>query len=506
MRVLLINPPLQRLSEVKNAYFPIGLGYLAAVLRDRAFVKIYNADKGAEEKNFYPITTNFERIKRHQNYIDALKNDKHLVWREIKDTVQQFKPDLIGITAMTSTLPSAYKVAEICKQVNQEVPIVFGGPHPTIQPDKVIENENVDYVVVSEGERTIVELVEQLKSDNTLLQNINGLVFKMNGSVHFNPPQSFISNLDELPFPARDLVLRPELYTPSEMSALVTSRGCPYPCTYCSAKSIWTRKVRFRSIENVIKEMKEIKETYNNDGFVFDDDSFSVNKKRTMELCQQIIQAKLNTMWTCYSRVDLIDQELLEMMKKSGCIRISFGIESGSERVRDLMKKGITREQIFRAIELTRKNKIEVSTCFMVGLPYETKEDILETIKMVKELKPHFTNVCTFTPYPGSSLYDECVKQGLINDDIDWSYFSHHSPHNRFFKNIPEEDFRTLLNTLVMTADRYNNPMNFSTLARRGIAKWKVFLRHPTRIFNTPKTILLHKLNTKFRQLMGKSL
>ena len=484
MKILLINPPFQRLSRIKNSYFPLGLGYLASSLHSQGyFVRIYNADIGEEDKTFPTIISNSNRIYAQQNYIDALKDRHHLVWVEIENTIKEFAPDIIGISAMTPTLPSAYRVAEICKTLNKNCPIIFGGIHPTVQPEEVIANENVDYVVIGEAERTIVELADALQSSKEILNKIDGLLYINDGTKRQNLPREFEPDIDKFPLPARNLVLRPKLYSANNMGALITARGCPFRCTFCNAKQLWTRKVRYRSVENILDEIKEIINLYNVKHLRFNDDSFTVNRHWVLNLCRRIIEEDLNISWTCLSRVDLLDQEMLEVMREGGCTSISFGIESGSDRVLKLIQKDTNREMILQALKLVRKNRINFSTCFLIGLPFETASDMRETIELVKRIKPDFTNVCTYTPYPGSELYNECVKEGLIDDNIDWSKFSQHSPYNRFFKTMAEDEFLPLFNELVKTADKLNARLMKKLTREIGHAwhkyGWKLFLKNP---------------------------
>jgi len=500
MTILLVIPPLQRLSEVRNSYFPLGLGYLASYLSKEGYhVRIYNSDKGLEEKKFSPISSNWERIKRHSRYVEGLKNPNHIVWREIGDIISSYEPDLLGITVMTTTFPSALNVAHLCKEKYSKCIVTMGGIHPTVQPHKVMEYADVDYVIRGEGERTLLELVNYLRKEEGDLCNIRGLVYRKNGELKHNPPRELIEDINTLPFPGRELVLRPELYTSSEMGAIVTSRGCPFECTFCEADQLWTRKVRIRSTENIVKELELVVRTYDAKDFRFNDDSFTVGKKRTLDLMDQIIERKLNINWTCLSRVNLIDDDILSAMKRAGCTSISFGIESGSERIRKQIKKGIDEEMILKALCLVRKHKIRFSCCFMIGLPYETKEDVLESIDLMKKINADFTNVCTFTPYPGSPIYEDCVCRGLIDENVDWGKFSHHSSYNRFIKDIPEEDFHELFDLMVKTADTCNTNLNLPYLLDRVKSRWRFFLKNSNRFFVSSARTIRDSLASKHK-------
>jgi radical SAM superfamily enzyme YgiQ (UPF0313 family)/SAM-dependent methyltransferase len=360
--------------------------------------------------------------------------------------------------------------------------VVFGGIHPTVEPVKVMENSDIDFVIRGEGEETLLELVEAILYGKSDSAEIDGLVFREDGTIKVNRARRLISDLDKLPFTARGLNLYPELYTPGEMGHLITSRGCPFECTFCEAHQMWTRRVRFRKPENVVEEIKYLINEYHCRDIRFQDDSFTVNRKNIIELCQRIISEGLHIDWTCLSRVDLIDDELLSLMKRAGCTKISFGIESGSQRIREGIKKGIDDHEIYKTLKLVRKNHIRFSCCFMVGLPSETKKDVEKSIAMIRKIKPDFTNVCTFTPYPGSPIYEDCLKRNLIEDKIDWGRYSHHSPFNRFFADIHEKDFLYLLTKMAKTADYYNAGINLSFLMSRFKAGWRSYLANPSRI------------------------
>jgi len=454
MRILLINPPFNRLKGLKTTYFPLGLGYLAAVLRENGFeASIYNAENSRER---LPSASSLRLLENHHKYIQALNAESHYVWQEIKDTLSLFKPDIVGISVMTAKYGSAIKISNLCKEFNPNIKIIWGGPHPTIQADAVLQNDCVDFVIRGEGELSMVSLCLALNNNSNTFDQIEGLSYKNDGEPVHMPARKLITNLDDLPQPAKDFSLYPELYSPTNMGDIVTSRGCPFECAFCGAQNTWGRKVRFRSVEKVINEIIDIYEKYNTREFWFWDDTFTVNRKRTIELCQKLIDKKLNMSWGCTTRVNMVDDELLGIMKKSGCNTIEFGIESGSERILNLIKKNITLEQIMEAVRLARKHKLDCKTFFMVGFPEETKEDIEQTKHLIKTLNHRGVEFSIFTPYPGCELYNRTVELGLLPQNLDWSQFSHQSPENHFMKYITKEDFREIIDEMTEFIERYN--------------------------------------------------
>jgi radical SAM superfamily enzyme YgiQ (UPF0313 family) len=479
MRVLLINPPFQRLAKVFNTYFPLGIGYVAAVLEQEGhFVRIYNADKDIGERDFSTTGSNAARVEAHDNYIGAIRNIDHYVWSEIRQRVKDFQPDIIGIQSMTSTFPSVRIVARIAKDVYPEVPIMIGGVHPSTVPDEVMTDENVDFAVCGEGELTTLELVQALLKRTTDFSGITGLCYRDDNQIKKNPPREFIKDLDSLPFPARHLVLDPELYS-SEFGAIVMGRGCPYMCTFCSAKVLWTRKVRSRSAANVIAEIKHVKEKYGVRSFAFQDDTLTFDKKRLLDLCYLLIDSGLNIHWSSFSRVDVITDEILPILKKSGCYNLGFGIESGSERTLRVMKKHINLSQAFHARELLKKHGIEFSCCFLIGTPDETKEDLRASIEFLRKLKPDTVNVCTYTPYPGTEMYERALELGVTSQDLDHLFFSHHSSNNMFSGFMTPDEFVELRKEIIALADSMGNRLDiafFKSMARLMIRDPRYFI------------------------------
>lgn len=459
MNILLINPPFHRLIGMEDSYFPIGLGYLASSLDKAGFyVKIYNAENARESllSSWSDNNINAKLLDQHKFYKTSLKNKYYYVWSEVIQIIDEYVPDVVGITAMTPKFSSALMIASICKNKNKDCYVVMGGPHPTIQPDETLANEYVDFVIRGEGERSIVELCKTLDDKNLMnLKNIAGLSYKENNTIKHNQNRELIEKLDDLSFPARELCINPDLYLPQAMGHLTGSRGCPYRCGFCGAQQMWTRKVRFRSIDNFLSEIKQIVEKYQINDFYFWDDSFTVNRKRIINLCERL-KDEFNINWGCTTRVNLLDEELLKSMKSAGCWSIDIGIESGSARILQLIKKDITIDQILDAVSIIKKNNIMCNAFFMVGFPEENEEDIRQTINLMKNLDVSRIAFSIFTPYPGCELYEKAENLGLVSKNQDWGELSHHSPNNYFMKNIDRDRFDILVNECVKIVDEHN--------------------------------------------------
>lgn len=449
MRVLLVYPPFDRLQGFKVNTFPINLGQLATCLEESGhYTRIYNADSSPLKSNSHKQYSEKNRATSHEDYIKAFSEDDHPVWKEVQKVILDFNPDIVGISSMTATLPTALKVARITKTVNRNLPIVMGGCHPTVMPIDVIRRDDVDFVIQGEGEISLVQLCDCLDNQNKkILDDIKGLYYKQNGNIINPKPNEFISDLNSLPMIKRDLILFPENYNPDSFSKLMASRGCPYSCTFCSSPAIWKRKVRYREPEKIIEEMNYLMKEFNVFHFSFWDDTFTANRKYTKNICRLLIENNTKFAFTCLVRANTVDKETLQYLKNAGCRKLSLGIESGSDRVLKLMKKGITVDMVRKAVGLIKKEGFYLNSFWMMGMPYETETDMLKTIKLMRELDLDLMNFCTFVPEPMTKLYDLCVEEGLLERNIDWGVMlgiTHHSTKNFFNKNVSRARYKEI--------------------------------------------------------------
>ncbi len=454
MKILLIDPPYERFIGFKSEWFPMGISCIAAYLLERGHeVAIYHAEHGpdTEYKSVVKYSENFNKYK------SAIESNDHPIWTEVRKEINSFYPEVVGISVLTSKVPSAFKIAKICKNINPQMVVVFGNHHPTIKPDELLFNKNVDFVVRGEGEETFSSLIDNLDSPSPNYHTIAGLSFRDNGAIINNNNRACIDNLDALPFPARDKLLNLETYTPTQLSMVMTSRGCPYSCAFCASHNMWGKKVRFRSIENIINEINELKNVYSVKNITFMDDSFTINRKRVKELCAALIEDNIGITWSCLTRVNIISDEIIALMKKAGCTKVDVGIESGNQRILDLINKGITIEQIRKAAEILKRNKMYWSGFFMFGFPTETENEIFDTISFLKELKPNWANISIFTPYPGTELYKLSLEKGLINEPPDYTLYSHQNSNLRFTDRIPKERFYSLSRHILSEVHKYNS-------------------------------------------------
>ena len=391
-KVTLINPS----QSTKYPQPPIGLALIAAVM----------------EKEGYQVTI---------LEANALKLEPAAVVPLVSDA------DVVGLTAVTPTINAATAIAHHLKKAYPDLPIVLGGAHATLLPmETLATTPEIDIIVSGEGEETIIELLQALESKQAI-SNIRGISYRKNGGAVSNPARSKRVDLDSLPFLAYHL-LPLQKYKPHPphgrvlpFAAIITSRGCPYNCGYCS-KPIFGSKFRAQTSERVIEELIYYKERFGIKGFAFYDDVFTLDKKRAYSIADGIIKKDLKIYWTCETRVNLVDKELLRHMKQAGCYSIAYGIESGSPEILKALDKDITLEQSAEAVRLSREVGLQTVGYFIIGSPGESPETIRQTIQFAKKLKLDFAQFAVTTPFPGTKLYDLYVN-GKKDADIPWENF-----------------------------------------------------------------------------------
>ena len=465
MRVLFIEPPFERFIGFRCEWFPMGLVSLSTYLEKKGHhSRVYNA----EHDNNLPYLDIESYADNFHLYSQALKDDQNAIWQELHSVIVNYNPDVVGISIKTVKEPSALKIAEITKRISPDIKIVAGGPHPTVSPEEILALPFFDYVVKGEGEETMAQMVEALYKDSDL-RDVPGISYRNKGKVYHNPLRPLIRNLEDLPKPDRKFLIDYNDYTPNQLGWLMTSRGCPYDCAYCSSKSIWSRKVRYRTLEDVLDEIHELRVEHGVTNLNFMDDSFTVNRKYLFNLCNAFIEKKLKMTWSCLTRADLMDADTIRKMKSAGCTKVDIGVESGSQKVQKIIKKGIDLDQVRKIAKLLRKNNMFWAGFFMMGFPGETKKDILKTLKFMKEIKPNWVCFSIFTPYPGTALFEKAKELNLIPKEFDFSLYAHQSPDNCFSEKISPEEFQKISKMMFREFHRYN--ASFHTLFRRFLTK-----------------------------------
>lgn len=383
MEVLLINPP-ERFDESNenlkknkgySLYPPLGLAYLASML----------------EKNDIDV-----RI------FDIMATNNSLA--EIISLIENESPSVVGITSTTPQIRGAVQLAKTLKRTFQdEVRTALGGAHITADPDFFNRFNYFDFAVTGEGEITFTDLIiKSLKKEE-----VNGV---------FTGVQ--YSNLDEIPFPARHLYDQDSYYLPiygNKFATIHTTRGCPFNCNFCS-KPITGRSVRFRSPQNVVNEIEYLVNEKKIKYVLFTDDTFSINKKRVKEICNELMKRDIRISWSCETRANLVDESLLKIMHKAGCGEIDFGIETGNEELRlNVIKKGISNKHIQNAFSLCKKFNIQTGAFVMLGFPSENMESMLETLNFCKKIEPDTIGLHLTVPMPGSQIYQQAINEKKLS-------------------------------------------------------------------------------------------
>jgi anaerobic magnesium-protoporphyrin IX monomethyl ester cyclase len=370
--------------------------------------------------------------------------------------VEEERFDIIGMQSYITNINRCFKVASLIKNKRNQAKIIIGGPHATLFPDKVIEHPAIDYVVIGEAEYTVKELVECLNY-KIEPKDVLGLYYKdINNKIHKNPRRNFVEDVDKLPVPAYE-IFNADDYFPAvhirgrRVHNIITSRGCPFKCKFCSATKVYGNRIRYQSIDRTLNEMKLLKTKMGVDSLQIYDDNFTTNKKRTKNLCIKMIEENLNLQWVCYTRADSIgDYEMLLLMKKAGCYMIVVGIENGNERILKLINKQLNLDVARKNIELAERAKINVLSSFMIGLPSETIKEIENTIEFSTSLALTYATYPIFTPYPGTPIYEDATYYGtILSENFDefsrWGdgVYSSNGIDPRIYRKLQAKAFRS---------------------------------------------------------------
>lgn len=425
-KILLIDPPFQKFMNFSKGGIPLGLLSLAGSLKKEGHeVKVFDADYNPLGES-YPFIA---KIDHYKNYLKGLKNSSHEIWKDISSKIEKFSPEIVGISLISTKLKSGLRIAEISK--NLGVKKVFaGGPHATINPESIIKDKNIDAIMVGESEKEFNKLFE------------HKIVYSER-----------IKDLNAIPPPSRSSLMDIENYHPTDLGFLMTSRGCVGQCNFCCSEILWGRNVRKRSIENVFFEIDEINEKYGTTKFYIVDDTFTLSKKRVLEFGKNMKNRGFD--WSCLTRMDKIDEELIENMKDSGCTIIKTGIESGNERVLKSMNKGTDLTTIKKSAKILNSLKMPWLAYFIIGSPEETTKEMYDTIRFIEEISPTYISASIYTPYPGNGF----SKTYGFSEDFALEEANHHSLE-KIAGRISKEELRKFMEF----ADSYNQFKNSKKL------------------------------------------
>ena len=403
-KIILLSPPYidlyGKLNKAAGRYFPLGLGYIASFLRKYGShsVQIYEPEAQA------------------------------LSYTDLEKIIRDNAPDVVGLTCSTPNFFRAIRLARAVKN-NSEAKIIIGGVHASALPEFIAENypELIDCVVVGEGEITMLELVGAYEN-NESIEEIKGIVYRSGNKTIRSQTRPFIDELDSIPFPARDLIPQ-KLFMPNlhnarhrNCSTLLTSRGCPFNCSFCASRIVSGRKHRIHSAEYVLEEMQMLKTDFHVKQLLITDDTFTINHERLEKICRGMIDKKLGLEWFCFSQVTAVNREMLSIMKKAGCYKIGFGIESGNEEILKTMGKPIKPEKALEAVRLANKTGMKTQAFYIFGTPGETKQQMEETIQFAKKVGATLAFFNMLVPYPGTKDFQHFFSDTPL-EQIEWERF-----------------------------------------------------------------------------------
>ena len=387
MKITLVNPPYPPNAHSHPPFIPLGLAYLGAV---------------AEQA-------------RHQVTVIDCQGER-LTYDGFRNRLASVPSDVIGITSTTLLYNSAKTLMEIAREVHPNATTMFGGSHVSFWDENALnESPAIDVIVRREGEQTFLELLQRIEAKKSF-EGVLGTTFRTkDGKTLRNSDRPFLNDLDSLPSPAYHLLPLESYHRMGKtIFPIVTSRGCVQWCDFCSTVRMFGRGYRVRNPKSVVDNMENLHNQYGESQFTFYDDAFTINRNHTLEMCADIKARKLNVEWDCETRVDAVDKELLEKMREAGCITIWFGVESGSEKMLGKMHKKINREQVRDAFKMAQKAGMMTIASAVIGFPGETEETAWETINFINSLNPDDIGCYVATPYPGTPMYEEVIKNGWL--------------------------------------------------------------------------------------------
>lgn len=442
-RIALVNPPHLKGVNRHPLFPPLSLAYLAAIL----------------ERNNYEV----------QVMDCPVLNINH---DQLKKDLSVFNPALIGITSMTPTTPSVLRSARVAKEACPGSKVALGGPHATFMDKEILlEEKTADIIVRGEGEETLIEIVDQLPHLHKL-DEVKGITFKKNGDeIIQTPNRPFIQNLDELPRPAyKYFPIDKYRIQGRKIFPIMSSRGCPFQCTFCVASQMFGTRFRARSPKNVVDELEWLRDDYGAEGISFHDDTLTFDKKRIIEICDEIIKRNIELPWGCGTRADRVSKEILAKMREANCNEICFGVESGCQKIRDCLNKRISTEQCKKAIKWAKDEGIFVTMSVILGYPGETEETLEQTFNFVHNVKPDDVWLCLPTPYPGTELRSLVESKGWEMEE-DWTLYNTMHP---IFEdpNLPAEEISRRRKTFY---DKFYSPQYILRQVVKGFLRGNLY-------------------------------
>jgi len=491
MKVLLINPPqiFYPGSDSPSGNLPLGLMYIAGVL-DKAGYKVEILDAFMTDPSFLKVEDTLQ-VGMPQG--------------RILEEIKKRKPDIVGIAnPFTCQTENSVKVADIVKEVDPEILTVVGGPHVTVVPVDFLKGaKNVDFAVIGEGEYTMLDLAGFIEGDNEITE-VQGIAYRKNNAVIINPTRPFIKNLDDLPYPAYNLVDMEQYLNPRDIEyrsfkdraiSMVTSRGCPYNCCFCSVHLHMGKTFRAHSANYVVNHIEYVVNKYRVKTIFFEDDNLTFDLKRFEAICDKIIEKRIKFAWETPNgiRADCLNHNLLEKMKKTGCQSVFFGIESGDQHVLDnIIGKKLSLKDVINVAKMCKEIGLKTGAFYIIGFPGEKKENMLRTIELALWLKKEFDvgmHLFFATPSYGTRLHQECEQKGYIKDGLTPRAFAE-VRQSRGLPLIETEDFMSSeVKEIAVMATREYKKLSLINHVKNPVNVFKVALNHPEIIVKYIKSL-----------------
>jgi len=417
MKVMLIVPPSQSavVSFFGTGGPPLGLAYLASALEE----------EGHEVEVVDSIVLGYG--------LDDLARK-----------LRAFDPDVVGLTATTPSIYSAYEVAKLTKELLPDCTVVLGGPHASFTSVEVLEEcPYVDVVVRGEGELTFCDLVNRL-ARGLGPEGVKGITYRKGSVVKWEEPRPLIKDIDVIPWPAyHKLPMDKYQFEGLRFGVMLTSRGCPYRCIFCASSKLMGKVWRGRKAEDVVEEARFLMEEFRIKEIEFLDDTFTLNMRRAKQIADLMVKEGLDLSWSCSSRANTMNEELARSLRKAGCHSIYLGVESACQKTLNFLKKGITIRQVIDALRAIKEADLNVVATFILGIPCETREMMLNTIRFAKKMRPTLAQFTIFTPYPGTEAYERAVRENALLTH-DWSKYDTLTPVMKHPYLSPSEILRLL--------------------------------------------------------------
>ncbi len=345
-------------------------------------------------------------------------NAENIDWGSLTSEVEKRKPDVVGVSAITPFFYTALKTAEVVKKVDREIKTVLGGSHATFMGREILKKHSeIDLIVKGEGELIFSKLIKALEK-GTSLSNVKGLIFRLNGKIYETPDPSLLLNLDELPMPAYHLLPMKKYFFPvlGKFSVVLSSRGCPFSCFFCSEWKFWHRKWRKRDPSKVVDEIELLTQKYGRESIWFGDDCFNVDKQHMEKICSEIEERGLDVNWYYQGRADFVVKyrDLLPKMRRAGNLMVQIGVEAATDNELSVLRKNLKIETVKKAVKLLKQNNIICQGLMIIGTWRDKYETIMEKVNFMKKLGVDFPIYTVLTPFPGSDLFDEAKNKNLI--------------------------------------------------------------------------------------------